>query len=143
MSIEGTFRDGLPFPSRFTLILYRKLILLLLLAPGAFAQTSLVSSTLTGSISDSSGGRIPGAVVTAREVTTHFTREAFTDAEGVFRLSELPVGTYEVAVSQRGFTPYRHVGVTLQLGSTVHLDIVLQSGGVSTQVTVTAQPPAI
>jgi hypothetical protein len=46
-------------------------------------------------------------------------------------------------VAQPGFGPYKHAGVILPLGSTVHLDIVLQSESVTTQVTVTAQPPAI
>jgi hypothetical protein len=63
--------------------------------------------------------------------------------EGVFRVEELPPGTYEVSVYQGGFAPYRHAGVTVQLGSTVHLDVLLQPAGVATQVTVTAQPPPI
>ena len=50
---------------------------------------------------------------------------------------------YEVLASQQGFVPYRHAGVALPRGSTVHLGIVLRSGGVTTQLTVTAQPPAI
>jgi hypothetical protein len=70
-------------------------------------------------------------------------REAPTNAEGAFHIGELPVGTYEVLVTQPGFAAYRHTGITIQLGSTVHLDIVLQAAGVTTQVTVTAQPPAI
>jgi hypothetical protein len=115
----------------------------LLLAGSACAQTSRVGGALNGSVSDSLGGRIPGATVAVREISTHQAREISANAEGAFRFSELPVGTYEVLVSQPGFTTYRHAGVTLQLGGTAHLDIVLQSGGVNTQVTVTAQPPAI
>ena len=118
-------------------------VLALLLASSALAQTSLVGGALAGSVSDSTGGRIPGVTVTVRETAAHQVREVLTDAEGAFRFSELPVGTYEVLVSLPGFTPYRHAGVTLPLGGTVNLDIVLPSGGVNTQVTVTAQPPAI
>jgi hypothetical protein len=70
-------------------------------------------------------------------------REVATTAEGAFHVAELTPGTYEVTASQPGFGPYKHAGVLLPLGSTVHLDIVLQSEGVATQVTVTAQPPAI
>jgi hypothetical protein len=98
---------------------------------------------LDGSVSDSSGGRIPGVAVAVRDSATHRTRAVSTDAEGAFRITELPVGTYEVSASQPGFAPYRHSGITIQLGATVHLDILLQSAGVTTQVTVTAQPPAI
>jgi len=63
--------------------------------------------------------------------------------EGAFRISELAPGVYEVLVNQAGFSPYQHAGVALQLGVTVHLEIGLQSAGVASQVTVTAQPPPI
>jgi hypothetical protein len=108
----------------------------------AWAQTSLVSGALDGSVSDSSGGCIPGVAVAVRDTATNRTREVSTNAEGTFRITELPVGTCEVSASQPGFAPYRHSGITIQLGATVHLDILLQSAGVTTQVTVTAQPPA-
>jgi len=119
------------------------LLLCLWLAFSAWAQTSLVTGALDGSVNDSSGGRIPGVAVTVRETATHRTREASTDAEGVFHITELPVGIYEVSASQPGFAPYRHTGITIQLGSAVHLDIFLPSAAVTTQVTVTAQPSAI
>ncbi len=106
-------------------------------------QASPVSAALEGSVSDSSGARIPGARVNLREVSTHQTRETSTAADGSFRIAGLPPGTYEVSASQRGFGPYRHAGVNVALGSTVRLDITLQSESVTTQVTVTAQPPAI
>ncbi len=121
----------------------KALVSCLFLASFALAQTSLVGGALAGTVGDSTGGRIPGVTVVVRETGTHQAREVSTDAEGAFHFSELPVGTYEVLVSLAGFTPYRHAGVTLPLGGTVRLDIVLQSGGVNTQVTVTAQPPAI
>jgi Carboxypeptidase regulatory-like domain/TonB dependent receptor len=107
------------------------------------AQTSLVSGALEGTVSDSSGARIPAVSVIARGTATHQTREVATNAEGAFHISELPPGTYEVAVSHAGFTSYRHAGVTIQLGSTVRLDIALETSGVSAEVTVSAQPPAI
>src|SRR5262249_9858142 len=57
------------------------------------AQTSLVSSALDGSVSDSSGGRIPGVRVTVRQLATHQRREVSTTADGTFRITELPPGT--------------------------------------------------
>jgi hypothetical protein len=114
-----------------------------LLAALAPAQTSLVSAALDGTVSDSSGGRIPGVPVAVRELSTHQARNATTDQEGVFRIPELPPGTYEVSTSHAGFLPYKHAGVTVRLGATGHLDIVLHSEGVASQVTVTAQPAAI
>ena len=119
------------------------LILASAFSPCGRTQTSLVSAALEGSVSDSSGGRINAAKVTVREVETHQSREVSTNGEGTFHISGLPPGTYEVSASQPGFGPYKHAGVMLPLGATVHLDVVLESEGVTTQVTVTAQPPAI
>lgn len=114
-----------------------------LLAFAAFAQSSLVNSTLEGTVADSSGGRIAGATITAREISTHLTRRGSTNEQGVFRIAELPVGTYEITAGLTGFASYSHAGVILQVGSTAHLEITLQSATVNTQVTVTAQPAAI
>jgi hypothetical protein len=94
-------------------------------------------------VTDPTGGRIPGASVTVRDVATHQSRDLSTNAEGLFRFAELPAGTYEVTVTQSGFALYHHAGVMLPLGSTIRLDVALQSASVNTQVTVTAQPPAI
>jgi len=123
--------------------LHYKIIIGLLVVSTAWAQSSLVGGTLGGAVTDPTGARVPAASVTVRDVSTHQTREVSTNGEGVFRIQELPPGTYQVSVSQPGFTPYHHAGVTVQLGSTAHLDVALQSAGVTTQVTVTAQPPPI
>ena len=109
----------------------------------ASAQTSLVNAALDGVVSDSTGGRIAGASVVVRETSTHLTRETSTNPDGAFRFAELPVGTYEVTAAEAGFAPYHHAGVQLALGATAHLAITMQSASVNTQVTVTAQPPAI
>lgn len=125
-----------------------RLILPVLIIASAFSpcgrtQTSLVSAAFEGAVSDSSGGRITAVKVTVRDVETHQSRQVSTNAEGTFHISGLPPGTYEVSASQPGFGQYKHAGVMLPLGATIHLDIVLESEGVTTQVTVTAQPPAI
>jgi hypothetical protein len=118
-------------------------MLCLLAGASAWAQSSLVGGALDGSVSDPTGGRIPSASVTVRNLGTNQAREVSTNAEGAFHISELPVGTYEVLVSPPGFAPYRQPSVTVALGSTAHLDIVLQTAGISTQVTVTAQASVI
>ncbi len=89
------------------------------LASSAWAQTSLVSGALDGSVVDSSGGRIPGVAVTVRDTATHLTRKVSTNVECVYHLAELPVGVYEISASQPGFAPYLHTGVTIALGSTI------------------------
>jgi len=117
-------------------------VVLFLTAP-APAQTSLVSAALEGAVSDSSGARIPGVPVIVTDVSTNQARRVTTNAEGTFRVPELAPGTYEVTATHPGFAIYKHAGIAVQLGSTVHLDIVLKFENVSEQVTVSAQPPAL
>ena len=116
---------------------------LLFCAASAGAQASRVGATLEGTVSDSSSALIPQATITLRETETNQSRATTTDDQGFFRADQLAVGTYEVRVLRPGFAPYRHTGVVLTLGQTIHLDIVLAPASGSTEVTVSAQPPAI
>jgi outer membrane receptor protein involved in Fe transport len=121
----------------------KHLLILCALSVPVLAQISVTGGTLEGAVADASGGRVPNATVNVRDVAAGRQREVNGDAQGSFRLSELPAGTYEVNVSQPGFAPYRHSGVAVALGTTVHLDVMLQSASVTTQLTVSAQPSPI
>src|SRR5947209_19075386 len=72
----------------------------LALAPSAFAQ----NAQITGIVKDSSGGIIPGATVTARNVENGLTRVGVTDSAGEYRLPSLPPGRYSVATELSGFS---------------------------------------
>src|SRR6266850_6319883 len=63
--------------------------------------------------------------------------------EGSSGATDLPVSSYEVRIEDERFVPYLHTGVAIGVGTTAHLDVVLQAAGVTTQVTVSAQPPPI
>jgi Carboxypeptidase regulatory-like domain/TonB dependent receptor/TonB-dependent Receptor Plug Domain len=116
---------------------------LLVCAVSAGAQASRVGATLEGTVSDSSSALIPQATITLRNTETNQSRIATTDDQGFFRADQIAVGTYEVRLERLGFATYRHTGVVLSLGQTIHLDIVLAPASASTEVTVSAQPPVI
>ena len=113
MAIQSACRKDGPlqtifFPADYTNRVqarHRALLLFAWLTASTWAQTSLVSGALDGSVSDSSGGRIPGVEVTVRDTATHLTREVSTNAEGSYHIAELPVGIYEVLASSPGFAP--------------------------------------
>src|SRR5713101_4642117 len=107
------------------------------------AQASRVGTTLEGAVSDSSLAAIPQATITLRNTLTNQSRTITTDGQGFFRAEQLAAGMYEVRLEHPGFAPYRHIGVVLSLGQTIHLDIVLSPGSASEKVTVSAQPSAI
>src|ERR1700688_4932965 len=119
------------------------LLLVLVGVATSAAQTSKTSGALEGTVSDASGGVTPGIKVVLRQIETNQTRTVYADDQGFFRAPDLLVGTYEVRIEDSRFAPYLHTGVDLGVGITVHLDVVLQAAGVTTQVTVSAQPPPI
>ena len=112
-------------------------------AANAAAQASRVGATVEGTVTDSSGAAIPGSKITVRNELTSQSRTEATDQQGFFRALQLAVGTYEMQAEQTGFALYRRTGVVLNLGQTLHLDIVLSPASAPESVTVGAQPSAI
>src|SRR5204862_2693024 len=108
-------------------------------ASAAQRQTAM----LEGTVHDSTGAVMTTAVVTIRDPDTNLTRTTQTDLFGMFRLSDLPIGTYEVRVASDGFAPYAHAGVALAIGQTARMAIVPQPAGVVEAVAVSAQPPPL
>ncbi|MGH9846883.1 MAG: carboxypeptidase regulatory-like domain-containing protein, partial [Blastocatellia bacterium] len=106
-------------------------------------QNATTTATLTGFVRDAAGATIPGAEVTLRNLATNQTRRVISETDGGYRAAALPVGDYEVRVEAQGFTVYVNPNVTLALGQTAALDVTLQTGGVSGEVTVTEKPPAL
>src|SRR5258708_4705032 len=74
--------------------LFGAAVFVLLACASAAAQQT--TGTITGRVTDPQGAAIPGANITARSAATGFTRSETSDAGGIFRLSALPVGLYEV-----------------------------------------------
>ena len=75
----------------------------------AFAQQT--TGTIVGRVLDDQDAAIPGATVVATNPATGFNRESISDAEGVYRLTALPVGRYDIAVQLPGFTSIDQKGV--------------------------------
>src|SRR5207237_7376832 len=66
----------------------------------AFAQSV---ATLTGAVVDPSKAVVQDAQVVSRNIATGLSHTTRTNAEGLFRFPELPIGAYEVTVSHTGF----------------------------------------
>jgi len=105
----------------------------------AQAQTGVIE----GRAADTSGGVIADASVVLRNVDTNQTRRAVTDRNGMFRIADIPVGTYDVRVDFAGFAPGLQTRLTLGIGQTARLAIVLQPSGVVESAAVSAQPPPL
>ena len=82
------------------------LIALLALPIVGYAQ----EATITGTISDATGGVLPGVTVTAVNDASGNTYEAVTDARGVFRMPAR-IGTYRLTASLAGFAEATRTGL--------------------------------
>ena len=67
----------------------------------AVAQTTL--GRLAGSVTDSSGGVLPGATITLTNQQTNQVQTTVSTAEGTFVFPQVPVGTYKVDIALEGF----------------------------------------
>ncbi|HXB73858.1 MAG TPA: TonB-dependent receptor [Candidatus Acidoferrales bacterium] len=113
----------------------------LMLIPASFAQ--VVTATLTGSITDSSGGSVPNANVKVTERSTGVVRSTNTSVDGVYNVAYLSPGIYLVEVEAKGFKKYSQDNVRLDVSTTSRVDATLTPGSASETVTVTAEAPAL
>jgi len=102
-----------------------------------FAQTT--STSIVGSVTDTSGATISGAKVTATNVKTNVASNTVTTETGDYAFPLLDVGEYQVVVEQPGFKAETRRGVILQVNEKFRVDFRLQVGSQTEQVTVTAE----
>jgi len=111
-------------------------------AQTAAAQQSVDYASVSGRVTDSQGGVIPGASVTARQLETNVTLESITDALGRFRFPHLRIGAYEFKVHIIGFADLTR-SLTLTAASAFDLTLTLEVAGLSTSITIVDRPGII
>src|SRR6202162_3272619 len=103
----------------------------------AIAMYSQVTgATLSGTITDSSGGVIPGAQISVTNTATGINQEFHADSAGYYAAPNLAPGTYEVRVTAKGFNT-TILTVTLDVGAQQQLNIPMKVGETSQTVEVT------
>lgn len=129
----------LRYPARL-IVLPLTLLLFSLLPPGMIAQTT--TSTIEGVVTDANGALVVGAEVKVSGTTLASERGATTDAEGFYRLTALPAGTYTLTVSRAGFAPST-ASIELTLNRTLTFNVQLKVGNVGEVVNVTTDLPLL
>jgi len=102
-----------------------------------FAQRTTAS--VRGTVTDSSHALVPGATVTVTNEDTGLTRSAVTNADGVYTVSELPVGKYTITVTLQGFKTATHTAFALNVADDRKLDFELAPGALTESVSVQAE----
>ncbi len=120
------------------------LALLLMWAGASYpTQAQSVYGSVQGTVTDNSGAAIPGTEVIAREVKTGIVQKVVTNSSGLYVISDMRPGTYDITARQNGFTELKHTGVTVRVGDVIPLDMSLSVGSVTSAVEVTAGVPLI
>ena len=97
-----------------------------------------ITSSLVGTVTDSSGAVIPNAAVAATNVATNARTETKTDSLGNYTLLALSPGSYAAEVTASGFKKYLRSGIVLEIQQQARLDARLEVGQASDTVTVSA-----
>ncbi len=108
----------------------------LLMASPAFAQ--LERGTISGTITDQSGGVVPGATVTVINAQQQ-QRVTVTDGSGFYTFPNLLAGVYNISAELQGFKKVVRENVTLDATAAITIDFAFETGALTEQVTVTAQ----
>ena len=119
------------------------LCLLVLTISFAAASQSWAQQTLgsiNGTITDTSGAAVSGAVVTVTGDATGLTRTAKTQKTGYFEILNLPIGLYTVTVTHEGFDTTRLPAIAVQEARAATINPTLKVGQVSESVTVNSNP---
>ena len=103
-------------------------------ATGLNAQVA--TATILGTVTDSSGAAVAGAMITVKNTDTGVTNTTVTDSQGRYTVPALIIGTYEVDVEAAGFKKSLHGGISLTVGSEVVVDAALEVGTIQQTVTV-------
>src|ERR1700731_2506979 len=115
--------------------------LLVGVAPCAFGQT--IDGNIVGLVTDSTGAVVPGANVTAANIATGVQSQTATDANGIYRFNNLPVGTWNITVKKSGFTDAILGNLAVELNKTATGNVSMRLGTVTTQVEVVEASPSL
>ncbi len=114
----------------------RAIVLFLGLALAVSAQVN--KSNLVGVARDSSGAAVPGVTVKITNTGTGALRQEITDNTGLYRANLLDVGVYDIEAEKAGFKRVVQKEIRLAVGETITADLVLEVGGMTESVTVSA-----
>src|SRR3989441_3190332 len=106
-----------------------------------FAQTS--TATILGVVKDTSGALVPGVSITVKHTESGLTRSVVSGERGAYTVPLLPVGAYEITTAMPGFKQAVRSGINLVVGQEAVVDLTLEVGANTEQVTVTEEAPLV
>jgi len=117
------------------------LVAVLMIPNAAMGQD--VTATITGTVMDPSGAAVVGATVTAKSVERGTIFKAESNEAGIYRITQLPVGNYDLRIEKSGFQTSLYPSFTLVLNQIARIDVQLKVGQVSETVEVSGAAPIL
>jgi outer membrane receptor protein involved in Fe transport len=109
--------------------------------PGrTYAQAT---GSITGLITDESGGILPGVIVETTNTATGLVRNTVTGGDGFYSIPLLQPGRYTVKATLTGFKPIVREGVDVSVGDTSRADMKLSVGGFTETLVIVAESPLV
>ncbi|HQR37782.1 MAG TPA: TonB-dependent receptor [Blastocatellia bacterium] len=105
------------------------LVLIAVLCSPLAAAAQNATATLSGRVRDPQGALITKATIVVTQTDTGQTRETTTNHDGLYTVSSLAAGTYDIHVAAPGFADRQFKGVTLSAGQTVAIDAEMAVAG--------------
>src|SRR5215471_11119011 len=102
---------------------------LLALAQMALLGQTSTTGSVTVTVSDPTGGVVPGAALEITDVGTNVTTKATTLETGAYTFPNLPFGEYKLTVNQRGFANQQINNIVVQTGRNTDIRIALKMAG--------------
>jgi len=117
-------------------------VLAVILALGSISYGQALTA-VTGRVTDATSGVIPGVEITVTNTATGAVRSVITNETGMYSVTQLAPGTYNIKAELPGFKPKAANNVALPVGLTITLDLSLEVGAVTDVVDVTASAEAV
>ncbi len=127
-------------PVKLSVLLIVVFLLAFATLPALFAQGN--SGTISGTVTDSSGGVVAGATVNLTDTTSGSVRPTTTNDKGFYVFAYVNPGTYNVTITKQGFKTTAVSGQVVQVSLHLTVNVVLELGSVSSTVEVTYSPGA-
>ncbi len=105
----------------------------------AFGQTA-TTARISGVVTDSQGAVIPGAIVKLIDKAKNIEKTSVTNTEGIYVFPGIEPGAYDLSVTAQGFRPSVLSDVKADVSTAKTVDVLLDVGGITEQVTAEASP---
>jgi len=106
-------------------------------------HAQVAGATLSGTVTDQSGGVVPQATISLKNIATGITRSNTTSTAGFYSAPNLLPGSYEVRAEAQGFSSQVQTGIKLTVGEQQILNFTLQVGQMTQTVEVNTEAPTV